>query len=74
MFIYCEFENFCEFFFCENFAYAKVREKLNPREMPKSLCRLLIYVYHAVNREYLDSQICLLTLFAKIKFARKFQD
>ena len=37
----CKLGNFRRVLFLRNFAYAKFREK-NPREMSKSLCRLLI--------------------------------
>ena len=40
---------------------------LNPREMAKSLCRLLIYVNHALVAIFFMSQICLLALFDEIK-------
>ena len=39
---YCKFGNFREDFIFAKFAYAKLRENKNPREMAKSLFRLLI--------------------------------
>ena len=45
---YCKFENFREgFTFAKLRIYAKFHEK-NPRDMPKSLCCLLILVNHAL--------------------------
>ena len=41
--------------------------------MLKTLCRLLLCVIYGWSR-FLASQICLITLFAKIKFSRKFPD
>ena len=35
-------EIFARVLFSRNFAYAKFRENINPREMAKSLCLLLI--------------------------------
>ena len=52
-----------------NFAFSKFRG-----EMTKSHCRLLMKVKHALVAILLPPQICLLTLFAKIKFSRKFPD
>ena len=59
-------EFFARVLFSRNFAYAKFREY---KILAKSLCRLLIWVNHALyiySHEFLTSQICLLTLFAKI--------
>ena len=39
--------------------------------MAKSLCRLLILGKSCLSRDFLTSLICLLMLFAKIKFSRK---
>ena len=44
---YCKSEIFARVLFSQNFAYGKFREKKKPCEMPKSLCRLLIYVSQA---------------------------
>ena len=42
--------------------------------MAKSLCQLLIKVKDALVAIFLKSQECLLTLFKKLKFSRKFPD
>ena len=41
-------ESFARVLFSQNLAYAKFREKKNPREKLKSLCRLLISVNHSL--------------------------
>ena len=40
--------------------------------MAKSLCRLLIYVKHALVANFFTSQICILMLLAKISFSWKY--
>ena len=58
--------------FSRNFAYAKFCEKsLQNAEITLSFTNIS---KSWPRREFLASQICLLTLFAKIKFSRKFQD
>ena len=52
------------------FENTKFREN---RILAKSFCRLLLLVYHAIDAIFFV-QICLLMLFAKIKFSRKFPD
>ena len=46
--MYCNSEIFARVLFSRNLAYAKFRENKNPREMAKSLCRLLMKVTHVI--------------------------
>ena len=75
--ICCKFGNFREGLFSRNFAYAKFREnktfaKINPHEMAKPLSFTDVGK-SCPTREFLTSQICILMLFAKIEFSRKFR-
>ena len=49
------------------FYFREVSLKIKPSRNVKSLCRLL-----TKSREFSTSRICHITLFAKIKFSRKF--
>ena len=59
----------CKFGILARVLFSRSFVKLNTRETEKSFCGLLFYVNH---RESETSQIRLLTLFAKIRFSRKF--
>ena len=75
-------ENFREgFFFSRNFAFAKFREKsmrsfakIKPSRNSKITLSSTDKGKTCPSCELLELQICLLKLFAKIKFSRKFPD
>ena len=46
--LYCKFGNFHEDFIFAKLRICEISWKENPGEMAKSLCRLLIYVNHAI--------------------------
>ena len=61
----------------KNTVNSEIFARVLPREMTKSLCRLLIKVKQALVAIFnVANTVCLLTLalFAKIKFSRKFPD
>ena len=62
-------EIFKRILFSRNFAFAKFREN---QTLANWRYHLLISVIHALFAIFFTSQMCLLTLFAKIKFSRKF--
>ena len=66
-------EIFARVLFSRNFAYAKFRENKTSRNAEITLSFADI-CKSCPSREFLASQMCLLTLFAKIKFSRKFPD
>ena len=62
---------FARVLFSRNFAYAKFREMKSSRN--GEIIMLFTYIGKSCHsRDFFTSQICLLTLFAKIKFSRKF--
>ena len=63
--------NFREGLFSRNFAYAEFR-RIKPSRISDISFSFTDVGKLCQSREFLVGQICLLTLFAKIKFSRKF--
>ena len=70
-FAYCKFGNFRGGLIFVKLPFCQVSRKYNPQEMVKSICCLLTQMNQALIAIF-TWQICLLTLFAKIKLSRKF--
>ena len=70
---YCKSGNFREGFIFAKLRICEVSWKLNPREIAKPLSFTDI-VKSCLSCEVWTSQICLLTLFTKIKFSRKISE
>ena len=66
-------EIFARVLFSRNFAYAKFREN-KPSRNDEITLSLIDIGKSCLSREFFTSLICLLMLFAKIKFSRKFPD
>ena len=60
--------------FSRNFAYAKFHENKILAKWQNHFCCLLIKVKSCSSCKFLTSQICLLKLFAKIKFSAKISE
>ena len=66
-------EVFASVLISRSFAYAKFRENKNLAKGDITLSFIEVGK-SCLSREFLTSQICLLTLFVQIKFSRKFPD
>ena len=70
---YCKFGNFREGLISRYFAYAmRSFAKRKPPRNDEITLSFTVIGKSCLSRENLTPQICLLTLFAKIKFSRKF--
>ena len=78
--IYCIFhhtvysENFVRVLFSRNFAYVRSFVKIKSSRIGKITLSFTDMGISCPSHEYLMSQICILTIFPKIKFLQKFLD